>query len=297
MRSSYSGNTLAFQAKARSSILLLRSTYKYSMLIKNFKHLIRGQNSTAFQANTLLIMFLTFTSGYFVSLDLNLVGLTLVMYSLTIGFGVSVTYHRYLTHQSFKMNTVLANIGKFFGAMSGTGSPIMWVLTHKMHHSNSDKDLDPHPPKKILYTIFGRYTKVNTHGMSRLIKDPMNKFLHQYYFAVLAIYGCLWALLGVDFFYYGFVFPIFIAVVASNLLNLLGHTVAIFGYRSYNTSDKSSNNPLMGVLGFGEGWHNNHHRYPGSARFGIKWYEVDIGFMFIKACEKARLVSNIKTAI
>ena len=267
------------------------------MRLKSIKHLVRGQNSVAFQANTLLIMFLTLTSGYFISWDIYMACLTLLMYTLTIGLGVSVTYHRYLTHQSFKMNVVLANIGKFFAAMSGTGSPVMWVLTHKMHHSNSDKELDPHPPKKILHTIFGRYTRVNIRGMSGLIKDPMNKFLHQYYFAILALYGSFWALFGVEYFYYGFVFPIFVAVVASNLLNLLGHTVAILGYRSYNTNDKSSNNPLMGVLGFGEGWHNNHHRYPGSARFGLKWYELDFGFTFIKVCEKLKLISNIKTSI
>ena len=97
-------------------------------------------------------------------------------------------------------------------------------------------------------------------------------------------------------FYYGFVFPIFVAVVASNLLNVLGHSVKILGYRSYNTSDKSSNNPVMGYLGFGEGWHNNHHKFPGSARFGLKTYELDLGYLFIKMCEKLHLVSKIKTA-
>jgi stearoyl-CoA desaturase (delta-9 desaturase) len=137
---------------------------------------------------------------------------------------------------------------------------------------------------------------VNTNGISVLVRDPFNKFLHQYYFAILFVYGVVWALIGIEYFYYGFVFPIFVAVVASNLLNMLGHSVKIWGYRSYNTSDRSSNNWIMGYLGFGEGWHNNHHRYPGSARFGLSKLEFDPGFFLIKIWEKIGLVHGIKVA-
>lgn len=265
-------------------------------MLNFIKHFVRGQNSIAFQSATIIVMLLTLTSGFVVDFSWQLLGLTAFMYVMTIGVGVSVTYHRYLTHRSFKMHPVLSYIGRFFAAMSGTGSPIMWVLTHRMHHVNSDKELDPHPPKKVLQTLFGRYTKVNTNGMARLVKDPFNKFLHQYYFAILAAYGLVWLILGVEYFYYGFVFPIFVAVVASNLLNVLGHSVKILGYRTYATSDKSSNNPVMGILGFGEGWHNNHHRYPGSAKFGLGRFEVDVGYIFIKMWEKTGLTSDIKVA-
>lgn len=260
------------------------------------KHFVRGQNSIAFQATTIAVMLLTLTSGFFITFSWQMATLTAFMYVMTIGVGVSVTYHRYLTHHSFKMHPVLSYIGRFFAAMSGTGSPVMWVLTHRMHHVNSDKEFDPHPPKKILHTLFGKYTKVDTNSMSTLIRDPFNKFLHQYYFAILTLYGAFWALFGVEFFYYGFVFPIFVAVIASNLLNVLGHSVKLLGYRSYNTSDKSSNNIIMGFLGFGEGWHNNHHRFPGSANFGLKNFELDIGFILIKIWEPFGLVTKINQA-
>lgn len=258
------------------------------------KHFVRGQNSVAFQATTIAVMLLTLTSGFFITFSWGMATLTAFMYVMTIGVGVSVTYHRYLTHHSFKMHPVLSYIGRFFAAMSGTGSPIMWVLTHRMHHVNSDKEFDPHPPKKILHTLFGKYTKVDTNSMSTLVRDPFNKFLHQYYFAILSMYGVFWALFGIEFFYYGFVFPIFVAVIASNLLNVLGHSVDLLGYRSYNTSDKSSNNIIMGFIGFGEGWHNNHHRFPGSANFGLKKFELDLGYIFIKIWKPFGLVTNIK---
>jgi fatty-acid desaturase len=265
-------------------------------MINFVKHFVRGQNSTVFRSTTVIIMLLTFTSGFFVTWSWPMISLTMCMYILTIGIGVSVTYHRYLTHRSFEMHPVLSHVGRFFAAMSGTGSPIMWVLTHRMHHANSDKVGDPHPPKEILRTLFGQYPRVKTNGMTTLIRDPFNKFLHQYYFAILFLYGAFWSLFGIEFFYYGYVFPIFIAVVASNLLNVLGHSVKLLGYRSYSLSDKSSNNALMGYLGFGEGWHNNHHRYPGSAKFGMKKHEIDLGFFFIKIWKPFGLVSNIKQA-
>jgi len=265
-------------------------------MLNYLKYSIRGQNSIAFRTTTIIVMLLTLISGLFITFSWWMVSLTAIMYVLTIGVGVSVTYHRYLTHHSFQMHPILSYLGRFFAAMSGTGSPIMWVLTHRMHHSNSDGELDPHPPKKIFQTLFGKYSRVNTNGISVLIRDPFNKFLHQYYFAILAAYGMAWAVFGIEYFYYGFVFPIFLAVVASNLLNLLGHSVKIVGYRNYNTKDKSSNNAIMGYLGFGEGWHNNHHRYPGSARFGIQKFELDLGFIFIKIWEPFGLVSKIKQA-
>lgn len=265
-------------------------------MLKFIKNAVKGQNSVSFQSTTILIMLLTVTSGYVVNFSWSLLALTGFMYAITIGVGVSVTYHRYLTHRSFAMHPVLSYVTRFFAAMSGTGSPIMWVLTHRMHHANSDKARDPHPPSKVLNTLFGRYTRVDLNGINQLVRDPFNKFLHQYYFAILAAYGAVWAAFGAEYFYYGFVFPIFVAVVASNLLNVLGHSVKILGYRSYNTSDKSSNNPVMGYLGFGEGWHNNHHKFPGSARFGLRTYELDLGYLFIKMCEKLHLVSKIKTA-
>jgi stearoyl-CoA desaturase (delta-9 desaturase) len=250
-------------------------------MLKFIKNAIKGQNSVSFQTATILVMLLTATSGYVVDFSWSLLAVTGFMYVMTIGVGVSVTYHRYLTHRSFTMHPVLSYVT---------------ILTHRMHHANSDKERDPHPPAKVLNTLFGRYTRVDLNGINRLVRDPFNKFLHQYYFAILAAYGAVWAAFGIEYFYYGFVFPIFVAVVASNLLNLLGHSVKILGYRSYATSDKSSNNPVMGYLGFGEGWHNNHHKFPGSARFGLKRYELDLGYLFIKLCERIGLVTKVKVA-
>jgi hypothetical protein len=173
-------------------------------------------------------------------------------------------------------------VGKFFGSMSGTGSPIMWVMTHRMHHRHSDKPLDPHPPGRVGITVFGKYPKVDLIGIGPIARDNVNRYIHKYYFLILALYGLCWYLAGIELFYYAFVFPVLGSIFASNAVNWYGHTRSIFGYRNYETKDKSANHAIAGLLVLGEGWHNNHHRYPKSYTTQQKWWEFDISGLIIK---------------
>ena len=217
---------------------------------------------------------------------------SLLMYVITIGFGVSVTFHRYITHSSFNMHPALLSAGKFFGSMAGTGSPIMWVQIHRSHHIHSDKDGDPHPPKHIMRTLSGSYPDVDRHGLRKFAGDKVSIFLHRNYFMVLYAYAIAWLVFGgLDMLFYGFLYPVILAISFSNILNVMAHTRAT-GYRPFQTSDNSVNNPLMALLVFGEGWHNNHHRFPGNANFCQKWWEVDIGYGIIKFFSLFRLTSS-----
>jgi fatty-acid desaturase len=234
-----------------------------------------------FNKLTFAAVSLFLSSFFIVSFSWNGLLTTIFMYVVTIGFGVSITFHRYLTHSSFNMHPLLQILGKFFGSMAGTGSPIMWVQIHRSHHIHSDKDGDPHPPKHIVRTLSGSYPDVEKNGLRKFAGDKISIFLHRNYFMVLYFYALCWLVLGgVDMLFYGFLYPVIMAISFSNLLNVMAHTKSI-GYRTFSTSDNSANNPLMALLVFGEGWHNNHHRFPGNVNFRQKWWEFDIGYMII----------------
>jgi stearoyl-CoA desaturase (delta-9 desaturase) len=261
---------------------------------KKLMNIIKGNNSLVLQLVTISIMALAIVSPLLISFSWSYFALFVFMYVMSMGVGVSITYHRYLTHKAINMHPIMAIVGKFFGSMSGTGSPIMWVMTHRMHHRHSDKPLDPHPPGKVGITVFGKYPKVDLIGIGPIARDNVNRYIHKYYFLILALYGLCWYLAGIELFYYAFVFPILGSIFASNAVNWYGHTRSIFGYRNYETKDKSANHAIAGLLVLGEGWHNNHHRYPNSANFGFKSWEFDPSWKIIQLLNKLGLVTDIK---
>lgn len=260
----------------------------------------KGNNSNTLQIATLIAIGLGAISPLFVSFSWPLFFTFIVMYFLVMGFGVSITYHRTLTHRALTMNPVVLYLGKFFASMAGTGSPIMWVMTHRQHHRYADTENDPHPPHKVPKTLLGQYPKVETIGIRQYAESKFNRIMHRYYFLIFYTYGLLWLAAGlltmgtVDLFFYGYLYPALASVIFSNALNRFGHTKTEASYRNHNTNDHSENFPILALFVWGEGWHNNHHKYPGSATFGNKWWEFDISFAFIKLLETMRLVKNVR---
>lgn len=265
-------------------------------MIQLIKNLIKGNSPKTLVSFNLTIIALAIYGFMNVGFSWPLFILTLVTYSIMICFGISITYHRALTHKALVMKPFLEKIGVFVASMAGTGSPIMWVMTHRMHHRYSDQDLDPHPPSKVWKTFFGNYSRVDTKGMRDIARNEFNRFLHKYYFAVVATYGLtILAVFGFEVFMYMFVYTTLANIAISNTLNWYGHKQGLIGYRNFNLKDTSSNNPIMAVLAFGEGWHNNHHRYPGSANFGVKPKEFDFSYRIILLLQKLNLVRSVRT--
>jgi fatty-acid desaturase len=224
-----------------------------------------------------------------------LIAVTAFMYFIMICLGVSITYHRSLTHKAVELHPVLLKLTTFMASMAGTGSPIMWVMTHRMHHRFSDKPGDPHPPGAVWKTFLGAYPRVDTRGIRDVAHSSFNRLLHKWYFAIVAAYGATWMLGGFEVFLYGFVYTTLANIAISNALNWFGHSTGRMAYRNYQLSDTSANNPMMATLAFGEGWHNNHHRFPGSAKFGVKRWEVDISYAVIVLLSKLGLATSVKT--
>jgi len=254
------------------------------------KNLFNANKLKNLQILTISAYLVTIVSLPFIQFSWSMIALTTFMYFLIFGFGVSMTFHRSITHRGLEMNPVLEMIGKFFASIGGTGSPISWVLIHRAHHKYSDTDRDPHSAKDVLKYVIGKYPTVSARGMRKLAQSKFNKFIHRHYYLVIFAYGAVWAVLGADYFCYGFVYPMVLNMVAGHLVNWYTHSNYVLNYRLHETKDTSQNNILIGLATWGEGFHNTHHKYPGRANFSMRLWEIDVTYWFIKILEKSSLV-------
>lgn len=211
--------------------------------------------------------------------------LVILVYFFTGCIGMSITYHRLLTHKSFTTYKFIEYFGTFCATVGLTGSSLSWTATHRLHHSNADKPKDPHSPLTLGYIKaqwFSMFSPINI-VRSPVLKSSFHRFFHKNYFYINAVWAALLYLLG------GFWAVLILYLVpacllwnAGSLINTLCHT-SWCGYKRYKLVDSSINNPILGVFMWGEGWHNNHHKNQGHYKLGECWWEVDIGSYIIKA--------------
>jgi len=203
--------------------------------------------------------------------------------------GIVVTFHRSLTHQSYKTYPIITKIFSVLGCLGGTGSPLAWVAIHLNHHRKSDKPEDPHSPLykglKIFALDYANEVDSNTMWkMRNLITDKFQQFLHRYYFVILATWSIiLYIIGGIYLTIFLHWLPAFITIVMSNVVNYIGHKPNwLGGYRRYNLRDQSTNNWVWALPSWGETWHNNHHRHPRNFSCGELWWEIDISALVIR---------------
>lgn len=226
---------------------------------------------------------------YNFGLSLNSLLLMVLGYFLYGCLGIVITFHRYLSHKSFAMNSLFTKLFSILGCFSGTGSPLAWVAIHINHHLRSDKPNDPHSPLYKGVKIFtldyvNEVSNDTKWRMRSLVTDKFQQFLHRYYFGINIAYSALLFSIGglylMIFFHWA---PAAVTAIMSNVVNYVGHKPNWFGsFRTYNLNDCSANNWLWAIPSWGEAWHNNHHRYPKRSYFGDKWYEIDISGLIIK---------------
>lgn len=263
-------------------------------MLKPLRKVIKGNNPTTLLVFNLLIFATLILAPIFCDLNWEFLVGSLFVYFLNICCGVSTTYHRALTHLAFKMPKWLERTFATFACLAGTGSPIMWVMTHRQHHRFADKEGDPHPPSGVWKTIFGVYPRVTSH-IRDIVRDKYYTFWHRHYFGLVILWGAFLALFGMNAFFFLFVVPITASITVSNALNWWGHKESMISYRNYDLRDYSQNNWPMAFFAFGEGWHNNHHRHPGSAQFGIKKWEIDVSYLVIRGLQFLGLATQVKT--
>ena len=223
---------------------------------------------------------------------------------MAVGFGISLGYHRLHTHRGFKTSKAFEYFLAFCGTMTLEGGPIFWVATHRQHHQLSDHDGDPHSPRDggfwahMGWILFGDTHHNNTSLMSKyapdLGRDPFYRWLNTYHWVPLTTTGIiLLAVGGWSMVLWGIFLRVVVGLHATWLINSATH---MWGSRRFETRDDSRNSFWIALLTFGEGWHNNHHAHPVSARHGLVWWEFDISWITLKLFNAIGLVSDLKVA-
>ena len=207
---------------------------------------------------------------------------TFVFWVLLSGLGIATGFHRIFSHNCYKPKPWLDNILLFFGTLACQSSSLTWVAVHMgYHHPHADKEKDLHTPKKGIWHAFLGWTfcvnqsTVNHKYAVKLMRRKNHLYFHKHYFAI--VWGSMLLmvfLLGWQITLFGYCIAAFLSILQDNLVNVLGHSPKL-GYRNFETNDISSNFVPLGYLGWGQGWHNNHHYNPTSFDFGVKWWEYD----------------------
>ena len=206
------------------------------------------------------------------------------------GLGINVGLHRWASHKSIKLNFIATPVVTFCSIIAAQGQPIWWAALHRgIHHRHTDTEVDEHSPihgrvHSFIGWIFKHDPdKVNYKYSADLMRESWIVRTHKYYEIIIWTTWILAAFISVDLLIYMFMLPAVIGLHTEGFVNTVCHST--LGYRNFETKDFSRNVPLIGYLGWGNGWHNNHHAKPGNYDFGSgvsnKWWEVDPCKIFI----------------
>ncbi len=227
-----------------------------------------------------------------------------ILWWITGSLGIGMAYHRLLTHRGYKCPKWVEYFLTTCGALALEGGPIFWVATHRIHHQLSDKEGDPHTPKEgawwahIGWIMFGQAMHHDTQLLQRYVpdlsKDKFHVWLTTWHWIPQVVVGlALLAYGGLPYVLWGVFFRTTFGLHATWLVNSATH---MWGYKNFRTRDDSRNLWWVGLLAWGEGWHNNHHAHPVSMRHGLAWWEFDINYIQIKFLEMIGLAWDLKVA-
>jgi stearoyl-CoA desaturase (Delta-9 desaturase) len=226
------------------------------------------------------------------------------LYWVTVDLGISLGYHRLHTHRSYKIPLWLEYFFAVCGALTMEGGPIFWVATHRVHHQLSDKDGDPHSPRDgawwahVGWILVGEAKHNNTRVMSKYAPDLAKKrfyvWLNNYHWLpTVLLAALLFAIGGLPMVLWSICVRIVVGLHSTWLVNSATH---MWGRRRFATRDDSRNNWWVALLTFGEGWHNNHHAHPTSARHGLTWYEFDPSWLQIRLLQALGIAKSVHKA-
>lgn len=239
------------------------------------------------------------------------VSIALALYLIRMFF-ITGFYHRYFSHRAFRTSRAFQLVMAVLGSSAAQRGPLWWAAHHRHHHAFADQPEDVHSPRHrgMLYSHTGwLMIPANFPTRTRYVPDwskfPELRFLNRFDWlvplllaAALYLTGSLlarccpeWGTSGMQLLIWGF----FVSTVAlyhgTFTINSLAHR---FGKRRYETPDDSRNNFWLALLTLGEGWHNNHHQYPGSSRQGFYWWELDITYYLLLALGRIGLIRDLR---
>jgi len=202
-------------------------------------------------------------------------------------FGITAGYHRYFSHKSFKTSRSFQFFLAWLGCSAMQKGPLWWASHHRDHHRYSDTEDDPHSPiirsiwwSHVGWVLSSEYDDADQHNVKDLRRYPELILLDMLHWVPgLLLAGLCYLINGWSGLVVGFVISTVLLYHGTFTVNSLCH---LFGRRRFSTSDASRNNSFVALITLGEGWHNNHHHYQGSARQGLYWWEIDVSYYLIK---------------
>lgn len=226
-------------------------------------------------------------------------------------FGLTMGYHRLLSHRSFKTSRWFQFLLAVMGTLAGQNGPLWWVAHHIHHHRYADQDDDVHSPRAgIFWSHMGwlfspRIIPIRHELVTELARLPEMRLLQQYSFVVplayalmLYLLGAAWGRLdpaaGVSGTQLAFWGAVLSTACVLHVALSVGSVAHLYGTRPFATRDDSRNNVVLVLLLFGDGWHNNHHYCPSSARMGFRWWQIDPNYAMLRLLARIRVVWDLK---
>jgi sn-2 palmitoyl-lipid 9-desaturase len=230
------------------------------------------------------------------------IGLGTLLYWLTGSLGISLCFHRLLSHHSFRVPQGLGYILALLGTLAMQGGPIKWVAHHRLHHAYADTERDPHSAQRgfwwshVLWIVCQKHSDIfqyETYSKyaPELARDPIYRFLDRRFAALQVLLALvLYAIGGWSFVVYGVFIRIVILWHATWLINSATH---LWGTHPFDIKDNARNLWWLNIIVIGDGWHHNHHAYPHFAKFGLEWWQIDCTYGVIWLLEKLKLATHI----
>jgi len=239
------------------------------------------------------------------------VGVALALYAIRM-FAITGFYHRYFSHRTFQASRPVQFVFAVIGASSVQRGPLWWAAHHRHHHRHADQPLDPHSPQTggfwrshMGWFLTRGAFATDLKRIPDLARFPELRWLDRFDTVVpLLLAAALYALgavlehwapglqtSGMQLLVWGFFVSTVVLFHATVTINSLAHR---FGRRRFDTRDDSRNNLWLALITFGEGWHNNHHFFPGTVRQGFRWWEIDLTWYGLRVMAMLGLVKELK---
>ncbi|MDA0747321.1 MAG: acyl-CoA desaturase [bacterium] len=237
------------------------------------------------------------------------IGVAALAYAVRM-FAITGFYHRYFSHRTFETSRVMQFVFAVLGSTAVQRGPLWWAAHHRNHHRHSDREEDPHSPHRhgllwshMLWITSRENFPTDMDVVKDLSKYPELRFLNRFDMLVpvltaAGMYGLgVWMegmgvqTSGWQMLVWGFFVSTIVLFHATCTINSLAHC---FGSRRFETGEESRNNWLLALITFGEGWHNNHHYYPGTVRQGFYWWEVDMTYYILRVLAALGLIRDLR---
>jgi stearoyl-CoA desaturase (delta-9 desaturase) len=226
-------------------------------------------------------------------------------------FAITAFYHRYFAHRAFRASRPMQFAFALLGATATQRGPLWWAAHHRRHHKCTDGEGDPHSPRQgLLWSHMGWFLsrahfETEWEQIPDLARFPELRWLDRFDIVVPIVYAAMLFALGslldriapglgtsgAQLLVWGYFVSTVVLIHVTLTINSLAHR---YGSRRFDTGDDSRNNPWLALLTLGEGWHNNHHHYPGSARQGFYWWEIDISYAILRVMAWLGIVRDLR---